>query len=40
MTDTQAPVIEALTGSFLISTPQMPDPRVEEQVINICAHSA
>ena len=39
MTDTQAPVIEALTGSFLISTPQMPDPRFEEQVILICAHS-
>ena len=39
MSDTQAPVIEALTGSFLISTPQMPDPRFEEQVILICAHS-
>ncbi len=39
MTDTQAPVIETLTGSFLISTPQMPDPRFEEQVILICAHS-
>ena len=39
MTDTQTPVIEALTGSFLISTPQMPDPRFEEQVILICAHS-
>ncbi len=39
MTDTQAPIVEALTGSFLISTPQMPDPRFEEQVILICAHS-
>lgn len=39
MTDNQAPVIETLTGSFLISTPQMPDPRFEEQVILICAHS-
>lgn len=38
MTDNQAPVIETLTGSFLISTPQMPDPRFEEQVILICAH--
>ncbi len=32
-------VIETLTGSFLISTPRMPDPRFEEQVIYICAHS-
>ncbi len=39
MSDSQAPVVEALTGSFLISTPQMPDPRFEEQVILICAHS-
>ena len=39
MTDSQAPIVEALTGSFLISTPQMPDPRFEEQVILICAHS-
>jgi putative transcriptional regulator len=39
MTDTKAPIVEALTGSFLISTPQMPDPRFEEQVILICAHS-
>ena len=39
MTDNQAPIVEALTGSFLISTPQMPDPRFEEQVILICAHS-
>jgi putative transcriptional regulator len=38
MTSTSAPVIDTLTGSFLISTPQMPDPRFEEQVILICAH--
>lgn len=39
MADTQAPVIDQLTGSFLISTPKMPDPRFAEQVILICAHS-
>ncbi len=39
MTDKRAPVIDTLTGTFLISTPQMPDPRFEEQVILICAHS-
>ncbi len=39
MADTQAPVIDTLTGSFLISTPQMPDPRFAEQVILICAHN-
>jgi putative transcriptional regulator len=33
------PIIDTLTGSFLISTPKMPDPRFEEQVIYICAHS-
>lgn len=38
MAETQAPVIDTLTGSFLISTPQMPDPRFAEQVILICAH--
>jgi len=32
-------VIDTLTGSFLISTQKMPDPRFEEQVIYICAHS-
>lgn len=31
--------IDTLTGSFLLSTPQMPDPRFAEQVIYICAHS-
>jgi len=35
----KAPVIDTLTGTFLISTPKMPDPRFEEQVIYICAHS-
>lgn len=39
MTADNAPVIECLAGSFLVSTPQMPDPRFEEQVIYICAHS-
>ena len=29
----------SLAGTFLISTPQMPDPRFEEHVIYICAHS-
>lgn len=31
--------IDNLTGSFLISTQKMPDPRFEGQVIYICAHS-
>ena len=39
MTSHNAPIIETLTGSFLVSTPRMPDPRFEEQVILICAHS-
>lgn len=30
--------IESLTGSFLLSTLQMPDPRFSEQVIYICSH--
>lgn len=33
------PILDSLTGSFLISTQKMPDPRFEEQVILICAHS-
>lgn len=33
------PEIDALTGAFLISTPQMPDPRFTRQVIYICSHS-
>ncbi len=39
MKDTQHTVIDSLTGSFLLSTPQMPDPRFAEQVIYICAHN-
>ena len=31
--------MESLTGNFLISTPQMPDPRFQEQVIFLCAHN-
>ncbi|WP_028584376.1 YqgE/AlgH family protein [Desulfogranum mediterraneum] len=31
--------MESLSGHFLISTPQMPDPRFKEQVIYLCAHS-
>ena len=30
--------IESLVGSFLVSTPQMPDPRFESQLIYICSH--
>ncbi|MDK9707830.1 MAG: YqgE/AlgH family protein [Desulforhopalus sp.] len=29
----------SLAGTFLVSTPQMPDPRFEEHVIYICAHN-
>ena len=32
-------VIDNLTGSFLVSTMKMPDPRFAEQVIYICAHN-
>ncbi len=39
MTNENTPIIDTLTGSFLISTPKMPDPRFEEQVIYICAHN-
>ena len=39
MKDKASPVVDWLTGSFLISTQNMPDPRFEEQVIYICAHS-
>ena len=31
--------MEDLSGHFLISTPQMPDPRFREQVILLCAHN-
>lgn len=34
------PASNSLAGSFLVSTPQMPDPRFEEHVIYICAHNA
>ncbi len=39
MGDDHTSVIENLTGSFLISTMKMPDPRFAEQVIYICAHN-
>lgn len=39
MVSTSPSVIDTLTGSFLISTPRMPDPRFEQQVIYICAHN-
>lgn len=38
MEQTKNPIIDTLTGSFLLSTPQMPDPRFAEQVIYICSH--
>ena len=31
--------MESLAGHFLISTPQMPDPRFREQVIYLCVHN-
>lgn len=31
--------MESLQGYFLIATPQMPDPRFQEQVVYICAHT-
>lgn len=31
--------MDSLNGHFLISTPQMPDPRFQEQVIYMCAHN-
>jgi len=40
MKDNSANQIDSLAGTFLISTPQMPDPRFEEHVIYICAHSS
>lgn len=39
MVATGLSIIDNLKGSFLISTPKMPDPRFAEQVIFICAHS-
>jgi putative transcriptional regulator len=38
MVETIRPEIDMLTGSFLISTPNMPDPRFAKQVIYICSH--
>ncbi len=38
MDETERPIIDSLTGSFLLSTPNMPDPRFAEQVIYICSH--
>ncbi len=31
--------MDSLAGHFLISTPQMPDPRFQEQVIYLCVHN-
>lgn len=31
--------MKSLTGSFLIATPMMPDPRFARQVVLICAHN-
>lgn len=39
MNDQSQPESYSLAGSFLVSTPQMPDPRFEEHVIYICAHN-
>jgi len=39
MEQSKSSIIDTLTGSFLVSTPQMPDPRFAEQVIYICSHS-
>ena len=38
MDSNERPIIDTLTGAFLLSTPQMPDPRFSEQVIYICSH--
>lgn len=39
MKEQSPPEGNSLAGSFLVSTPQMPDPRFEEHVIYICAHN-
>lgn len=39
MNEQAKPGSSSLAGSFLISTPQMPDPRFEEHVIYMCAHN-
>ncbi len=38
MEQSKQSIIDTLTGSFLLSTAQMPDPRFSEQVIYICSH--
>ncbi len=38
MKHSQQAIIDTLTGSFLLSTPRMPDLRFAEQVIYICSH--
>ncbi|MBA3015352.1 MAG: YqgE/AlgH family protein [Proteobacteria bacterium] len=30
--------MESLKGTFLLATPQMPDPRFKEQIIYLCSH--
>ncbi len=40
MNEQSHPESNSLAGSFLVSTPQMPDPRFEEHVIYICAHNS
>jgi putative transcriptional regulator len=39
MNEESSTPMESLAGTFLVSTPQMPDPRFEEHVIYICAHN-
>jgi putative transcriptional regulator len=36
--DKSAPILDILTGSFLVATRRMPDPRFAEMVIYICDH--
>ncbi len=31
--------MDTLQGNFLIATPQMPDPRFQEQVVYLCSHT-
>lgn len=40
MKEQENPGSYSLAGSFLVSTPQMPDPRFEQHVIYMCAHNA
>ncbi len=39
MNEHTPPLVDSMAGTFLVSTPQMPDPRFEEHVIYICAHN-